>query len=59
MRELVINDRQANKEKRFSSNYIKTTKFNALTFLPLSLLLQFKRFANIYFLLIAILAAVP
>ncbi|CDW77273.1 phospholipid-translocating p-type flippase family [Stylonychia lemnae] len=45
--------------QRFASNYIKTTKYNALSYLPLSLLYQFKRFANIYFLLISILSFFP
>lgn len=37
------------------SNAVKTTKYNVLTFLPLSLLIQFKKIANIYFLIISIL----
>lgn len=59
MRDLYVNDRQANLPKRFDSNYIKTTKYNAITFLPLALLFQFKRFANIYFLAVSILCAFP
>ena len=45
--------------KKFCSNYISTTKYTALNFLPLSLLGQFKRYANIYFLLMAILQCIP
>ena len=41
--------------KRFKNNMICTTKYNALTWIPKSLLLQFQRVANIYFLLISIL----
>ena len=59
MRELFINDREANKPAKFASNYIKTTKYNALTFFPLALLFQFKRLANVYFLIISILSAFP
>ena len=59
MREFFINDSAANLPSRFDTNYIKTTKYNALTFLPLSILFQFKRFANIYFLGISILSAIP
>lgn len=55
----MINDRNGNHQYRFASNYIKTTKYNALSYLPLSLLYQFKRFANIYFLLISILSFFP
>lgn len=41
------------------SNYVRTTKYTALTFLPLSLFNQFKRYANIYFLIVAILQSIP
>ena len=37
------------------SNKIRTTKYTAITFLPLSLLFQFGRAANVYFLIISIL----
>ena len=43
----------------FPSNYIKTTKYSIITFLPFSLFKQFARIANIYFLIIAILASIP
>jgi len=43
----------------FPSNYIKTTKYNILTFVPFSLLKQFLRIANIYFLIICILSLIP
>jgi magnesium-transporting ATPase (P-type) len=44
---------------KYRSNYISTTKYNLLTFLPLALILQFKRYANIYFLVEAILQSIP
>lgn len=44
--------------KQFPSNYISTTKYTLITFLPKSLLFQFKRYANIYFLIIAILQSI-
>ncbi|KAG2466265.1 AT8B3 ATPase, partial [Polypterus senegalus] len=40
-------------------NAIKTYKYNALTFLPLNLLEQFKRAANAYFLALLILQVIP
>ena len=43
----------------YESNYISTTKYTAVTFLPLCLLGQFKRYANIYFLLMAIIQCFP
>lgn len=44
--------------RKFPSNYISTTKYTLITFLPKSLLFQFKRYANIYFLIIAILQSI-
>lgn len=49
----------AENHKRFKNNYIRTTKYTALTFIPLALYNQFKRFANIYFLIVAILQSIP
>jgi phospholipid-transporting ATPase len=43
----------------FESNYISTTKYNLITFLPLSLFLQFRKVANVYFLITAVLQSVP
>lgn len=40
------------------TNYISTTKYNLLTFFPLALLLQFKRYANFFFLVNAILQSI-
>ncbi|KAJ1442734.1 hypothetical protein B484DRAFT_389862, partial [Ochromonadaceae sp. CCMP2298] len=36
-------------------NAIRTTKFTALNWLPKSILVQFRRVANVYFLFISIL----
>ena len=48
---------QANLE--FRNNYIKTTRYNLATFVPLSLLTQFRRYPNIYFLVICVISAFP
>ena len=48
-----------NKEKRFCSNRISTTKYNIFTFLPLFLWDQFRRYANLFFLFISILQQIP
>lgn len=45
--------------KRNLSNVVKTTKYTIWNFLPKNLFEQFHRFANIYFLAIAILNWVP
>lgn len=46
-------------EDEFPSNFIVTTRFTVANFFPKCLLLQFRRYANIYFLLIAILQSFP
>ena len=43
---------------KFPSNEIKTTKYNFITFLPLSILFQFNNYSNIYFLLVAVILAI-
>ena len=43
----------------YPSNYVSTTKYNIFTFLPLALLRQFKRYANIYFLISTLLQCIP
>ncbi|KAG8656468.1 hypothetical protein MANES_04G141200v8 [Manihot esculenta] len=47
------------KPLKYCSNYISTTKYNIITFLPKALFEQFRRVANIYFLLAAILSLTP
>jgi phospholipid-transporting ATPase len=43
--------------KRHGTNQINTTKYNIITFLPKSILLQFKKAANVYFLIVSILTS--
>ena len=43
----------------YTSNYISTTKYNIVTFLPKAIFEQFRRVANLYFLLTAILSLTP
>ncbi|CAN0906826.1 Probable phospholipid-transporting ATPase 4 [Linum grandiflorum] len=47
------------KPLKYCSNYISTTKYNVLSFLPKALFEQFRRVANIYFLLAACLSLTP
>jgi magnesium-transporting ATPase (P-type) len=59
-RRLIINQAEKNKKKyNFPNNFVSTSKYTLLTFLPHSLLLQFTRYANIYFLVIAVLQSIP
>uniref|UniRef100_A0A674EDY3 Phospholipid-transporting ATPase n=1 Tax=Salmo trutta TaxID=8032 RepID=A0A674EDY3_SALTR len=45
--------------RHYSDNKIKTTKYTLLSFLPKNLFEQFHRFANVYFVFIALLNFVP
>ncbi|XP_040380933.1 probable phospholipid-transporting ATPase 4 [Oryza brachyantha] len=55
------NDSAVHRRKPFKypTNYISTTKYNVLTFLPKAIFEQFRRVANLYFLLTAILSLTP
>ncbi len=46
-------------ERKFATNFVSTTKYTLITFVPKNLFLQFQIFANEYFLVIAILASIP
>ena len=55
-RTIYFNDRDKNRSGvKFCSNRISTTKYNILTFLPRFLFDQFRRYANLFFLFIALL----
>ncbi|KAK8939156.1 putative phospholipid-transporting ATPase 4 [Platanthera zijinensis] len=44
---------------RYPTNCISTTKYNIITFLPKAIFEQFRRVANLYFLLAAVLSLTP
>ncbi len=44
---------------QLSDNAISTNKYNCLTFLPLNLLDQFSKLANVYFLFIGLMQMIP
>lgn len=48
-----------NPNRHYADNKIKTTKYTLLSFLPKNLFEQFHRFANVYFVFIALLNFVP
>ncbi|KAL0270682.1 UNVERIFIED_CONTAM: hypothetical protein PYX00_008008 [Menopon gallinae] len=58
-RKIRANDREFNAEFNYANNYIKTSKYSLLTFLPLNLLEQFQRLANFYFLCLLVLQVIP
>jgi phospholipid-transporting ATPase len=47
------------KRPLYPTNKISTSKYNLLTFLPLNLLLQFSKGANLYFLMLLIMELIP
>ena len=58
--QFYINNSEKNeKDLHFKNNKISTRKYNIITFLPKSLIIQFLRPANIYFLIIAIIECIP
>ncbi|XP_006359578.1 phospholipid-transporting ATPase 3-like [Solanum tuberosum] len=58
-RTVFLNDRDANALAKFKGNSVSTTKYDVLTFLPKGLFEQFRRVANLYFLMISILSCTP
>nr|XP_043639863.1 probable phospholipid-transporting ATPase 4 [Erigeron canadensis] len=57
-RVVFCNDSAKHKTKpyKYPTNEVYTTKYNVITFLPKSLFEQFRRVANLYFLLVAVLS---
>ncbi|EYC40857.1 hypothetical protein Y032_0593g406 [Ancylostoma ceylanicum] len=58
-RRLRANDRVYNAQFKYAGNYIKTSKYNIITFIPQNLFEQFQRIANFYFLVLMILQFIP
>lgn len=60
-RVVFCNNSEKHRQKPFKyrDNYVSTTKYNVFTFLPKSLFEQFRRVANLYFLLTAALSLTP
>lgn len=58
-RKIKANDSVFNKSCGYASNYISTSKYNAVSFLPKNLFEQFQRIANAYFLVLLILQLIP
>ena len=58
-RTVHINDRAANEPAKFCSNVVSTSKYSAASFLPMFLFESFRKLANFYFLIIAILQTIP
>ncbi|PXF46192.1 Phospholipid-transporting ATPase IA [Gracilariopsis chorda] len=59
IRYVRFNDHSTNASRNFPSNQLRTAKYNALNMIPKALFEQFRRVANFYFLVIAIVSFVP
>jgi len=58
-RDIIANNQQYNNRFNYANNFIKTSKYTLLTFIPLNLFEQFQRAANFYFLCLLILQLIP
>jgi len=58
-RDIIANNQQYNNRFNYANNFIKTSKYTLLTFLPFNLLEQFQRAANFYFICLLILQVIP
>eukprot|EP01114_Cavostelium_apophysatum_P018189 TRINITY_DN5572_c1_g1_i1.p1 TRINITY_DN5572_c1_g1~~TRINITY_DN5572_c1_g1_i1.p1 ORF type:complete len:1114 (-),score=288.91 TRINITY_DN5572_c1_g1_i1:44-3385(-) len=58
-RVFFVDDPIQNAPHKFYDNYVKTSKYTVLTFIPKNLFEQFMRVANVYFLVISILQQIP
>ncbi|XP_013788073.1 phospholipid-transporting ATPase ID-like [Limulus polyphemus] len=58
-RKIYANNHAYNEPFNYANNYIKTSKYTILTFLPRNLFEQFQRLANFYFLCLLILQLIP
>lgn len=58
-RTVYTNDAEANAQVRYPDNYVQTTRYNPITFIPKNLWEQFHRVANVFFVLTAVLTLLP
>ncbi|EGC31992.1 hypothetical protein DICPUDRAFT_49853 [Dictyostelium purpureum] len=58
-RTIHINNHEYNLLYKYTNNYVKTSKYSLVTFVPLNLFEQFCRLANFYFLIVSCLQLIP
>ena len=59
VRIVKVNDNIYSRAAEYSDNEISTTKYNAFTFFPISLLMQFTKYSNIFYLVLSIIQSIP
>jgi hypothetical protein len=47
------------KDDKYKNNTVRTNKYTVLTFLPLNLMVQFSKMANVYFLMLTLMEFIP
>ncbi|XP_055944168.1 phospholipid-transporting ATPase ID-like [Argiope bruennichi] len=58
-RRVRANDPDFNAQFKYANNFIKTSKYSLVTFVPQNLFEQFQRLANFYFLCLLVLQLIP
>ncbi|XP_071513897.1 phospholipid-transporting ATPase ID isoform X3 [Panulirus ornatus] len=58
-RRIIANNAEFNAQFNYAKNYIKTSKYTFLNFVPYNLFEQFQRLANFYFLCLLVLQLIP
>ncbi|UYV77865.1 ATP8B2 [Cordylochernes scorpioides] len=58
-RKIKANEPEYNSSFKYANNYIKTSKYTLIKFIPQNLFEQFKRLANFYFLCLLVLQLIP
>ncbi|KDQ19994.1 hypothetical protein BOTBODRAFT_125521 [Botryobasidium botryosum FD-172 SS1] len=58
-RKIWLNDETANGLSGFCSNYVSTSKYNLITFVPKFFAEQFSKYANVFFLFTACIQQIP
>lgn len=58
-RQIRTNDQEFNTTFQYVNNYVRTSKYTLLSFIPRNLFEQFQRVANIYFLLQIVIMSIP
>nr|AHM92900.1 miltefosine transporter [Leishmania amazonensis] len=56
---VYFNNPEANAQFKYPSNFIRTSKYSLISFLPLSLLYEFRKVSNLYFLINVIFSLIP